>query len=349
MLESGLVNGDVVQVSASGQFADKNVANGKSVALSSSYSGADVGNYSITDQATASANVTPKALTISGITAANKVYDATTLASVSTAGVLESGLVNGDVVHVAATGQFSDPNAATGKTVLLSSSYSGADAGNYSITSQATTSANVTPRTLTIAAGTVVVPADKLASATVDVAVVAGALVGSDQLAALVAPALDQKALAGAVQPLVPPDPVFTQGLASNYNVVKVNGYQIVLPSQAAALNSSSGSGSTPNVFYLQLNQGEIDSATQTLDQLHSTLPRTQTAPLPVEDSLAPGSSPARTWSTDALTRQAAQYLQEIKESTPAVLQNLRSQPLLLWDAQPAGSGVDLSDNGTSH
>ena len=253
------------------------------------------------------------------------------------------------MVQVSASGQFADKNVANGKTVALSSSYSGADAGNYSITSQATTSANVTPRTLTIAAGTVVVPADKLASATVDVAVVAGALVGSDQLAALVAPALDQNALAGAVQPLVPPDPVFTQGLASNYNVVKVNGYQIVLPSQAAALNSSSGSGSTPNVFYLQLNQGEIDSATQTLDQLHSTLPRTQTAPLPVEDSLAPGSSPARTWSTDALTRQAAQYLQEIKESTPAVLQNLRSQPLLLWDAQPAGSGVDLSDNGTSH
>jgi len=147
---TGLLGSDAVTVSASGTFTDKNVGTGKTVALSSSYSGADVGNYSITDQASTSANITPAALSISGITAANKVYDATTAAMVSTAGAVYTGLLGSDAVTVSASGTFADKNVGTGKTVALSSSYSGADVGNYSITDQASTSANITPAALSI-------------------------------------------------------------------------------------------------------------------------------------------------------------------------------------------------------
>jgi hypothetical protein len=49
---SGLFAGDVVNVAATGLFSDKNVGTGKTVTLASSYSGADVGNYAITNQAT---------------------------------------------------------------------------------------------------------------------------------------------------------------------------------------------------------------------------------------------------------------------------------------------------------
>ena len=173
--EAGLVSGDVVNVSATGQFNDKNVANGKTVTLSSSYGGADVGNYTITNQVTTTADVTPKALTVSGITAANKVYDGNAVATVSTAGVSESGLVTGDIVNVSATGQFDSKNAGTGKTVTLTSNYSGADVGNYSITGQASTTADISPKTISVSGTTA---ADKLYDGNTTASLTLGTLSG---------------------------------------------------------------------------------------------------------------------------------------------------------------------------
>ncbi|MBA6343098.1 hypothetical protein H4J59_19115, partial [Colwellia sp. MB02u-10] len=66
-------------VASTGTFDTKHAGTGKTVNLSAtSYGGADNTNYSITDQATASANVSTKAISISGITASNKTYDANT-------------------------------------------------------------------------------------------------------------------------------------------------------------------------------------------------------------------------------------------------------------------------------
>jgi len=147
---TGLLAGDAVTVAATGAFADKNVGTGKTVTLASTYSGADVGNYAITDQAGTTANITPAALSIGGIAAANKTYDGTTAATVNTAGATYTGLLAGDAVTVAATGTFADKNVGTGKTVTLASIYSGADVGNYAITDQAGTTANITPAALSI-------------------------------------------------------------------------------------------------------------------------------------------------------------------------------------------------------
>ena len=147
---NGLFAGDVVNVAATGQFGDKNAGAGKTVNLSSSYSGADVGNYVITNQATTTASISQANLTVSGITAADKTYNANDVATVNTAGASYSGLFAGDVVNVAATGLFNDKNVGTGKTVALTSSYSGADAGNYAITGQATTTASISQANLTV-------------------------------------------------------------------------------------------------------------------------------------------------------------------------------------------------------
>ncbi|MFZ4859327.1 MAG: YDG domain-containing protein, partial [Desulfuromonadaceae bacterium] len=146
----GLVTNDNVTVSATGLFSDKNAANNKNVTLTSSYSGSDMGNYTITDQASVLANITPKALTLSGITAANKTYDGNNTATVSTGSASYSGLISGDLVSVSATGLFNNKNAANGKTVTLTSSYSGDDKNNYTITDQATVLADITPKALTI-------------------------------------------------------------------------------------------------------------------------------------------------------------------------------------------------------
>ena len=74
---SGLVSGDNIVISATGAFDNKNVGNGKTVNISSSYSGTDVNNYSITDQSTSTANISASAsgITVRGITANNKAYD----------------------------------------------------------------------------------------------------------------------------------------------------------------------------------------------------------------------------------------------------------------------------------
>ena len=101
---TGLVTEDSLTVSSSGTFANKNVADGKTVTLSNTFGGADLNNYSITNQTTTLANITPELLTISGITADNKIYDSNTSATLSTSGIVFGGIVNGDSLTASATG-----------------------------------------------------------------------------------------------------------------------------------------------------------------------------------------------------------------------------------------------------
>ena len=147
------VGADDVSIQALGSYTDnKNVGSAHSYSLSAHLLGAGASNYYLSSTTVTGANgvITPAALTISGITAANKTYDGTTSATVSTGGASRTGLVAGDTINIAATGVFADKNAANGKTVTLTSSYSGADVGNYSITDQASASANITPAALVV-------------------------------------------------------------------------------------------------------------------------------------------------------------------------------------------------------
>lgn len=148
---NGVVAGDNVVVNGSGQFGDKNVGIGKLVAVNGVLAGADAGNYLLTTNLTTHADITPKALT-GAITAAGKTYDGATAAD--TSGSL-AGLIAGDTVAFATSGQFADKNAGTGKQVNVSGSLTGADAGNYTVTSNATTTADIAKRVLGVD-GTVV-------------------------------------------------------------------------------------------------------------------------------------------------------------------------------------------------
>ncbi|MCE2680890.1 MAG: YDG domain-containing protein, partial [Burkholderiales bacterium] len=148
--KSGLISGDVVTVQTTGTFDTKNAGTGKTVNLSSQFDGADVGNYDITPQLTTTADISKALLTISGITASSKTYDGTIDATVSLNNVQKSGLISGDVVTVQTTGTFDTKNAGTGKTVNLSSQFDGADVGNYAITPQLTTTADISKALLTI-------------------------------------------------------------------------------------------------------------------------------------------------------------------------------------------------------
>ena len=72
-------------------------------------------------------NITVRSLTVSGITASDKTYDGSTSATLD-ASSFYSGLVSGDTFNGSYTGAFSNANVGTGKTVNITSSYSGADA-----------------------------------------------------------------------------------------------------------------------------------------------------------------------------------------------------------------------------
>ena len=132
-------------MSTSGAFADKNAGTGKTVNVSGALSGTDAGNYTLASNATTTADIAAKAITGS-ITATGKTYDGTTAAA--TNGTL-SGVVTGDVVSLGTSGAFADKNAGTGKLVNVSGSLSGVDAGNYSVATNATTTADIAAKAIT--------------------------------------------------------------------------------------------------------------------------------------------------------------------------------------------------------
>jgi len=91
--------------------------------------------------------ITPRTLTVSGITAADKTYDGTVDASVDVSGAVLNGTVNGDNVSLntsgTVTGAFNDANIGTGKTVTISGlAITGADASKY-VLAAATTTADI--------------------------------------------------------------------------------------------------------------------------------------------------------------------------------------------------------------
>ena len=139
---NGKILGDVLTVTdASGSFVDKNADVGKRVNITGlTLGGADARNYTLADTtAVAKANIHQLAVEAS-ITAEGKIYDATTAAI--THGQL-GGLLGKDQVTLATSGSFSDKNAGLGKTVKVNGTLSGADAGNYRLVHNETTTADI--------------------------------------------------------------------------------------------------------------------------------------------------------------------------------------------------------------
>jgi hypothetical protein len=91
--------------------------------------------------------INPKPISISGITASDKIYNGNRGATIDATGA--SGWIAGDNVTVSATGLFNTKNVngnELSKTVTLTSTYTGDDKDNYTITDQATTTATVLKR-----------------------------------------------------------------------------------------------------------------------------------------------------------------------------------------------------------
>jgi len=141
----GTIVGDSVVGSASGTFESKNVATNQTVSLGPvTISGADAGNYNIGAAGTTTANITPKAI-VGSITAANKVFDGSTVAAIASR-VLTGALLSDTVNYVGGTATFDTAAVGTNKEVIATGlTLSGADAGNYTVNSMATSTADVLP------------------------------------------------------------------------------------------------------------------------------------------------------------------------------------------------------------
>ena len=168
-LSDDRVGGDILTDSyTSASFDDKNVGTGKPVSVSGiSISGAAAGNYNLLNTtASTTANITARDLTVTA-TGINKEYDGNATATVN----LSDDRVLGDVFTDSYTGaSFDNKNVGVGKPVNVSGiSISGADAGNYNLlNTTASTTANITPRDLTVTATGINKEYDGNATATVN-------------------------------------------------------------------------------------------------------------------------------------------------------------------------------------
>ena len=155
---AGLVASDVNNVtltsSTSGTFAQSNVGSGIAVTANGfSISGSASSNYNLQPITGLTAAITPATLTISGVTAASKIYDGTTSDTLNTGTALLQGVLGSDIVTLntgAAAGTFSTSNV--GNNLAVSSSgftLGGTSAGNYIVTQPGGLTADITPKPLT--------------------------------------------------------------------------------------------------------------------------------------------------------------------------------------------------------
>src|SRR5206468_970753 len=137
----GVVSGDLVSINSAGYsatFTDKTVANGKPVTvLGVALSGADAGNYTVSQPSGLTANITAKNLTINGAAANNKQYDGNTTATVTFSSATLVGVVPGDRVSINSAGYsatFADKTAPNGQhATVLHVTLAGTDADNYTV------------------------------------------------------------------------------------------------------------------------------------------------------------------------------------------------------------------------
>lgn len=150
----GVVSGEEVLVSLnstsySATFDNKNVSTGKTVTVSGLTLGGDgAGNYLLTQPVLSDGVITKRTLAVTA-TGLNKVYDATTNATVT----LSDNRVSDDILTLDYTAVFTaEKNVGNGKAISVTdiTITGGADMGNYVLGNITTTAtANITPAPLT--------------------------------------------------------------------------------------------------------------------------------------------------------------------------------------------------------
>ena len=154
--------GDTVTIggTAVGTFASKNFGTGIAVAVSGLTS--SNGNYTLTPPTGLTANITAKALTVTGLSTSNKVYNGTTAAALSgtaalgTAETAGSGSgadglpYTGDAVTISGTGIGTFASSGVGTGIAVTVTGLASSNSNYTLTPPAGLTANITAAALTV-------------------------------------------------------------------------------------------------------------------------------------------------------------------------------------------------------
>lgn len=153
VLGSDSVSVDLTSVS-SGTVADKNVGTAKAVTvLGASLTGADAANYTLAGVGSAVVDITPRTVTVNGITATNRAYNRQTNVSINTNAMSLSGVLGGDQVtpsSYSASATVADKNVGDAKPVTVTGlTLRGVDAANYT-PQQGAVSVNITPFLVTV-------------------------------------------------------------------------------------------------------------------------------------------------------------------------------------------------------
>jgi hypothetical protein len=162
------VGSETLAIGGVGTFSNKDAANNKTVTvtdvttLTRTDGTGSWNNYNLTTTGglSATANITPKAVTLTSIAASDKAYDGSDAASIAS-GVV-AGTVGTETLNVsgAGLGSFSDKNAANGKVVTVAdvsalarvNGANGGDWNNYQLTTSGlmTTQANITRKDVSL-------------------------------------------------------------------------------------------------------------------------------------------------------------------------------------------------------
>jgi len=325
----GLQPGDTLTGPLTQAYASKNVLGaGNSILVAT-------GPYAVTDgnggnNYTVAVNTAPGTITpltlVGSITAANKVYDGNNSATIVTR-TLATPIAGDTVSYTGGTALFSDKDVADGKTVTGTGlSLAGADAGNYTVNTTATTTANITPAPLTLQAndatkvyGQTFTPAST--DFTVPVPPVAGETVTS--VAETSTGSAATASVAGSTYPIV-----ITPGSAtgtftpSNYNITYLNGALTVTPApltlQANDATKVYGQTFTPasTAFTVPVAPQNGETVTSVAETSSGSAPTASVAGSTYPIVITPGSATG----TFTASNYTITYLNGVLTVTPAPL-----------------------------
>ena len=221
---------DSISATVTGTFDTKNIGLAKTVSLSATYSSTALGNYTIVDQASTTASITAKTVSVSGDSGLNKTYNDNNNLPLGSLGYGSlSGVVSGEAVALTGVGVY-DASAAGSRTITIGTvTLTGADIGNYTL-QWTNGSGSIQSKTLTITANN-----DAKFVSTSDASTYNGVqyegFEGDDAPADLSGSLSYSRSNSGVNTPGTYTGVIQASGLSSsNYNVVYVNGNYTIIP-----------------------------------------------------------------------------------------------------------------------
>ena len=214
------------------------------------------------DSATMDFTISPKPVTVSGITGVDKTYDGTLTAGLNCANAEIAGKLEADTLTVSATGSFADKDVGTDKTVNITNlTLDGASKANYTLANeghQATTTATISPKSVTV---TIDTKSSACGAAIVELTATDNGIVSGDTNVYILSTTATSSSPVGSYD-------ITGEGASANYSFTFENGtgaYTIVLGDLNDASVSLTGwtYGSEPNTPVVTGNAENADVSYQ--------------------------------------------------------------------------------------